>query len=60
MTSIQNRLLKATQALIHLKQMQASDANRVIELEAPKSKKVGKLNQDQGKDVEQDDGAIAA
>ena len=60
MTSIQNRLLKATQALIHLKQMQASDANRVIELEAPKSKKVGKLNQDQGKDAEQDDGAIAA
>ena len=60
MTSIQNRLLKATQALIHLKQMHASDANRVIELETSKSKKVGKLNQDQGKDAEKDDGAIAA
>ena len=60
MTSIQNRLLKGAQALIHLKQMQASDANRVIELEAPKSKKVGKLNQDQGRDAEKDDGAIAA
>ena len=56
MTSIQNRLLKATQALIHLKQMQASEANRVIELETPKSKKVGKLHQD----GEKDDGAIAA
>lgn len=56
MTSIQNRLLKATQALIHLKQMQASEANRVIELETPKSKKVGKLHQDE----EKDDGAIAA
>lgn len=56
MTSIQNRLLKATQALIHLKQMQASDANRVTELETPKSKKVGKLHQDEDKDG----GAIAA
>jgi hypothetical protein len=60
MTSIQNRLLKATQALIHLKQIQASDANRVIELEAPKSKKLGKLHQHQDKDEEKDDGAIAA
>ena len=60
MTRIQNRLLKATQALIHLKQMQVSDANRVIELEAPKSKKVGKLHQNKDKDAEKDDGAIAA
>jgi hypothetical protein len=62
MTSIQNRLLKATQALIHLKQIQASDANRAIELEAPKSKKLGKLHQHQhqDKDEEKDHGAIAA
>jgi len=58
MTSIQNRLLKGAQALIHLKQMQASDTNRVIELESPKSKKVSKLHQDQYQ--EKDDGAIAA
>ena len=41
--------------------MHASDANRVIELEAPKSKKLGKLHQDQDQDQdpEKDDGAIA-
>ena len=54
MTSIQNRLLKATQALMHLKQMNASNVERVIELEAIKSKNVKDLDQDG------DDEAVAA
>lgn len=45
MTSIQNRLFKATQALTHLKQMNANNAQRIIELEAPKSKSNKALDQ---------------
>jgi len=54
MTNIQNRLLKATQALSLLKQMSASNAERVIELVAPKSKRAKVLNQDL------EDGVVAA
>jgi len=54
MTSIQNRLLKATQALMHLKKMNASNVERVIELEALKPKNVKDLDQDG------DDEAVAA
>ena len=54
MTNIQNRILKATQALSLLKQMSASNAERVIELVAPTSKRAKVLNQDL------EDGVVAA
>ncbi|WP_353427878.1 hypothetical protein NHB34_01840 [Polynucleobacter sp. MWH-UH19D] len=58
MTSIQNRMLKAVQALTALKQMRADSHNPVIELGGP-AVKLGHSNR-RRKDLDEGDEAVAA